>query len=423
MDYRLSTLQLGLVIGGIALVVGVIIYNWIQERRVRRKISAAFVKDGGAESRSAPGAGGDARVEPTLARADDRGDRVSPIRDGVVPANAPRGRDNRDDDPDDEADRFVPPVDFSPVRTGDSIAEPIAEPSPVSFAAIPPSAPGPRSAASITITQLDPEAECVITLQPARPIAAGALAAGLHARVGKPLRWLGRTGPEAPWQILRADTPGMFTDIAACLLLADRAGAATRPLVERFVRLVSEIAATLPAAFVAPDVQRETDRAEALDRICADLDVQIGLTVLKPGPGTIAGTRLRGVAEAAGFRLSDNGRFDWVQEDTGAILYSLQNYRSEPFTVDSLRLTSTPGAVFILDVPRVSDPVRVFDQMKLAAKRMTQTLDASLVDDNRRPLDDAALAAIRQQVQATAAALKEINVVPGSRRALALFGG
>ena len=38
--------------------------------------------------------------------------------------------------------------------------------------------------------------------------------------------------------------------------------------------------------------------------------------------------------------------------------------------------------------------------MKLAAKRMAQTLDATLVDDNRRPLDDAALAAIREQVQA-----------------------
>ena len=66
------------------------------------------------------------------------------------------------------------------------------------------------------------------------------------------------------------------------------------------------------------------------------------------------------------------------------MLYSLQNYRSEPFTADTLRLTSTPGAVFLLDVPRVADPVRVFDQMKLAAKRMTQTLDAALVDDNRR---------------------------------------
>lgn len=145
--------------------------------------------------------------------------------------------------------------------------------------------------------------------------------------------------------------------------------------------------------------------------------------MLKTGPNPIAGTRLRGVAEAAGFRLMDSGRFEWIQEDSGSVLYTLQNYRPEPFTADSLRLNSTPGAVFVLDVPRVADPVRVFDQMKLAAKRMTQTLDAVLVDDNKRPLTDASLSAIRQQVQATAAALKEVRIDPGSPRAMALFGG
>jgi FtsZ-interacting cell division protein ZipA len=105
------------------------------------------------------------------------------------------------------------------------------------------------------------------------------------------------------------------------------------------------------------------------------------------------------------------------------VLFSLQNYRSEPFTADVLRLTSTPGAVFLLDVPRVSDPVRVYDQMKLAARRMAQTLDATLVDDNRRELDDGALNAIREQVRTTAAAMREVHIDPGSSRALALFGG
>ena len=92
-------------------------------------------------------------------------------------------------------------------------------------------------------------------------------------------------------------------------------------------------------------------------------------------------------------------------------------------TAETLRHASTPGAVLLLDVPHVTDPVRAFDQMKLVAKRMAQTLDATLVDDNRRPLDDAALAAIREQVQATAAALRNVNIEPGSPRALALFGG
>jgi hypothetical protein len=162
--------------------------------------------------------------------------------------------------------------------------------------------------------QPDPDIECMVTLQPVRPVTAGALAAGLHARVGKPLRWFGRRGEGLPWQLLKSDTAGDFSEIVACLLLADRTGAATQPVLDAFVRLTGDIAAMLPAAYVPPDTTHEAARAETLDRICADLDVQIGLTVLKAGPATILGTRLRGVAEAAGFRLAEGGRFDWVQE-------------------------------------------------------------------------------------------------------------
>ena len=54
---------------------------------------------------------------------------------------------------------------------------------------------------------------------------------------------------------------------------------------------------------------REVERAETLDRICADHEAQIGLTLLKAAPATIPGTRLRGVAEAAGFRLAGEGQF------------------------------------------------------------------------------------------------------------------
>jgi len=150
--------------------------------------------------------------------------------------------------------------------------------------------------------------------------------------------------------------------------------------------------------------------------------VQIGLSVVKPDTSPIAGTRLRGVAEAAGFHLGSGGRFEYVNEESGAVEYSLQNVRNEPFTPDSLRLTATSGVVFVLDVPRLHDPVRSFDRMKLAAKRMAHTLGGELVDDNHRPLDDAALAKIRMQVEAAAGALKSGYIEPGSARALALFG-
>jgi len=146
------------------------------------------------------------------------------------------------------------------------------------------------------------------------------------------------------------------------------------------------------------------------------------LTILKPELASIQGTRLRGVAEAAGFRLAPSGRFEMLQEETGTVLYAMQNVRNELFTADTLRALATNGVVLVLDVPRVGDPLRTFDQMKLAARRIAHSLGGDLVDDNRRVLDDTALATIRQQVEAAADALKACNIDPGSPRAIALFG-
>ncbi|MET0683454.1 MAG: cell division protein ZipA C-terminal FtsZ-binding domain-containing protein [Casimicrobiaceae bacterium] len=402
----MTSLQLGLIAAGALLVAGVLVYNWWQERRVRRRIREAFSR-GNEGADAAPAAVSStstgSRIEPSLAQS--RG------ADGV-PENPRRAEPGgRDDD-------YEPPLAVHARIASEVAAADFVPPAPLGLGSA-----ARATAAERHSPQPDPDIECIVTMQPAQPASAGALAAGLHARLGRPLRWFGRRGPGLPWQLLKSDTVGEFSEIAACLLLANRSGAATVPLLEGFVRAVTAIAATLPAAVQAPDVAGEAARAETLDRICADLDVQIGITVLKTDGAMIPGTRLRGIAEAAGFRLVDGGRFDWIQEETGSVLYALQNYRAEPFTADTLRATATPGAVFLLDVPRVAEPVRVCDQMKLAAKRMAQTLDAALVDDNRRVLDDAAFSAIREQVRQTANALREVHIEPGSPRALALFGG
>lgn len=402
----MTSFQIGLVIAGVALVAGVVFYNAWQERRVRKRIDAAFAPRAASGDalldavRPAPSTKGQ-RVEPSL-NADDVATGVAaqpPAAAGAAKSARPSVADVDDGD-------YAPPVEV--IRSTPSVnpAAPVAA----------------RAADDGSRATPDPDIESIVTLQPVKPIGAGALAAGLHARLGKPLRWFGRR-PNGTWQLLAADTQGEFEQFAACLLLADRSGAASAPLLDAFIRLVGEVAASLPAAFVPPDAVSEAERAEALDRICADLDVQIGLTILKSGPATIAGTRLRGVAEAAGFHLAGGGRFEFAHEETGATLYALQNLRAEPFSAETLRLLATPGAVFLLDVPRVADPARTFDQMKLVAKRMAQTLDAALVDDNRRTLDDAALAAIRQQIVTTATAMHEVHIDPGSPRALALFGG
>ncbi|MBP8139458.1 MAG: hypothetical protein KAX82_01700 [Burkholderiales bacterium] len=397
---RLTTLQTGLIIAGVLLVAGVLVYNWWQERRVRRRIEGAFRPQ--ADSAAVrPATGIDARVEPTL---------------GAGPA-AGRAAHGGESVP-DEAPFGVPMDEVETLSRGDGdFADQEFPPTgQVTRSAMADSAP-PQG----TQPQPDPEIECVVTLQPVRPIAAGALAAGLHARLGKPLRWFGRRDPDAPWQRITGESPGEFGEVAACLLLADRNGAASRPQIEAFHRVIAEIAPTLPAAWLAAPVDDEAARAEELDRLCAELDMQIGLTIQKTDGTTIPGTRLRGVAEAAGFRLAPSGRFEGVQEETGAVLYSLQSVRGDPFSAESLRIAAVPGVVLVLDVPRVGDPPRAFDQLKLAAKRMAHTLGGELVDDNQRPLTDAALAAIRSQVVGASELLVRAQIEPGSPRAHKLF--
>lgn len=391
MTLPVSPLQLGLIVAGVALVVGVMIYNWWLERRVRRRIETTFRKPAEA---LAGGGGGATRVEPTLRGAGD-------VPDNALPAYRTA----------ESGSTFTPPME---VIEHDAAEAVVSQAVPLT-----PTIVGSEGA---TGRAPDPEIESIVTLQPARPVGVGAVAAGLHARLGKRLRWFGRTMPEGPWHLLATETRGEFVELAACLLLADRNGAASRAQLDTFLRVMGDLAPHLPAAMSVGDVAAEAERAEALDRLCADVDVQVGLTVLVKDNGSVAGTRLRGVAEAAGFKLAPGGKFEWVQEDTGTVLYALTNLRNEPFTPDTLRLSATNGIVLVLDVPRVADPPRTFDQMKLTAKRLAHNLGAELVDDNKRALDDAALASIRKQVEAAAEALRETGIEPGSPRALALFG-
>lgn len=408
-----SALQVSIIGAGILLVVAVLIFNWWQLRRARQRLEAP---ERSSSSHTQGTSVGDAtdRVEPTLQA------QVQPKADALPADGVAVFRPGAMDE-----DFIPPPIEVlarSPLEQDHANdAEPLG-----STTTLPPDKAFPDAAMLPTnlaaLAGPDAEIESIIRIQAVKPVGAGALAAGLHARLGKRVRWFGRGANEARWVPLASDTKGAFSEIAACLLLADRNGAASAAQVETFARVVGEIATQLPAAIQLPDLGNEVQRAETLDRLCADVDVQVGLSVRKSGDTSIAGTRLRGVAEAAGFTLTPAGQFVFHQDDTEVVNFTLENMRSEPFSAETLRLSATDGIVLLLDVPQVPDPPRIFDQMKLVGKRLATTLGGELVDDNRRPLDDASLLAIRRQVEGATLALTRVGIEPGSPRARALFG-
>ena len=118
--------------------------------------------------------------------------------------------------------------------------------------------------------------------------------------------------------------------------------------------------------------------------------------------------------------IAGEGRFVRC-DDEGQVLYVLINQEASGFSVESMKTMSTHGVTFLLDVPCVAHGERVFNQMVDLARRFADVLHGVLVDDNRRPLSEAALEPIRRQVGQYQAMMAVRNLPAGGPLAQRMF--
>jgi FtsZ-interacting cell division protein ZipA len=133
-----------------------------------------------------------------------------------------------------------------------------------------------------------------------------------------------------------------------------------------------------------------------------------------------AGTKLRGLAEAAGLALREDGMFH-AEDDSGATLYTLSNLEAVPFAGEEMKGLATNGITFMLDVPRVVGGPRAFDRMIVLAKQFAGSLGGTLVDDNRAPLSDSALDVIHDKIIEVEQRMASQGLTAGGTQALRLF--
>lgn len=357
----MSDLQLALLVIGAVVVAGVYGYNVWQQRRLRLRTEQAFRdnKPGDAlfgGAASAPNAV--ERIEPILASG------------GAPP----------------------PPA----AVTADPAAAPGAEP--------------------------DSEVECIAEIRLEAPVPADVLAPA-HARraeLGKPLRWFGLDAAAGRWTELQHGAAGRFTAFRGALQLADRAGPASAVTLGQFRDLVNTLARDLGGEARCPEPEAEQARAARLDAFCAEVDVMMVVNVVSRDGAAFPGTKMRALAEAAGFKLEPDGVFRFHDEE-GTHLFSLCNQEEAPFYPDAVKSLSTRGLTFVLEVPRVQSGEYAFDRMVTIARGFCGTLGAMLVDDNRVPLNDPGIERIRAQLRALGNRMETQGVPPGGPRALRLF--
>lgn len=239
--------------------------------------------------------------------------------------------------------------------------------------------------------------------------------------------------PDLRWLLLndvvaKAEFAGQkITGIACSLQLADRAGPVSRSVINRFQLAVENLGLNINAHV---EWQRSTDPATdavALDAFCIDVDKTMGFHLVHGENGAFTGTKLRGLAEAQGLELAADGSFKYYDEvakkQNSAIPPSFVMFNRDhyPFSPDMLRQSVVKGITFQLDIPHVPNCTEAFNHMVLVARQMETGLHAQLVDDNNRPLGDAQIEKIRHQLKIIQAKMQAQGIAPGSDVALRLF--
>src|SRR5512139_3531118 len=376
----MSDLQIGLLGIGAAIVVTVLLYNWLQERRFRRQADAAF-QTPMADVLMQPGTpphGSHQRVEPAL-------------RDPVLDAGMAG----------EVSGVIEPRLQVEPVASGQARAAAFAETAPAS--------------------PYDELIEYRVRIGGDGVEASAFADAYHHARtLGKAVRWAGLVAGAAEWEELQPWRDVRYQQVMVTLQLADRNGAVQE---ERLAALCAMLQVTAQAhglRVACDDVDDALERAQAIDRFCVDVDVLIGLNVVARGDGVVDLARVVREAETSGMVLGADGAFQLL-DSRGEPLFALCNHDAEPFGPEVADGQATQGVTLQFDVPRVPDGLKVFDGMVAFGRGLANEVGGILVDDNLRPLTDAGIEKIRSQLTHIYQRMEARGVPSGSRRSLRLF--
>ncbi len=206
-----------------------------------------------------------------------------------------------------------------------------------------------------------------------------------HRFAGRAL--LAASPDRSNWRPLAA--AGSCAAVRVALQLASRSGPIGEAELIEFRAAADTLAAGIGATVEAPEVRHAVEAARELDQLCADADIQVVLHVV-PQPG---GAFDAGAVAPAG---EQQAAFVVGRREDGALSLSL-------------------------DVPRTVEVRRSYDAMVVRGRDLCVSLGGMIVDDNGRALDERALAAIGEQIDAVCETLQARGIEPGGPAALRLF--
>ncbi|MFN7752526.1 MAG: cell division protein ZipA C-terminal FtsZ-binding domain-containing protein [Pseudomonadota bacterium] len=223
-----------------------------------------------------------------------------------------------------------------------------------------------------------------------------------------------------PAVVVDGETPSRVGAALMRVQMVDARGAAGVAELRRLLIQAQQAGEALAAAVAAPEPSTAAGSAAALYEFCQSVDVALGLNVVSSGGG-FAGTKLRGLIEASGFRSAPD--HTWLlADDEGRVLCTLTDAEGRGLDPQVMRAGGIRAVSLQVDLPRTPGPIAQFERAVSIARQFSQGLSGRLVDDAGRALDDAALDRIRAQLGAMVQSMRQQGFEPGDALARRLFG-
>ncbi len=220
------------------------------------------------------------------------------------------------------------------------------------------------------------------------------------------------------WHVVDDAASAAFKQVACSLQLADRGGPVAKSLLNKFQFAVEDTGLALNTHVEWQGSGDAMQRAIELDQFCIEVDQMISVHIAQ-ADAPIHGTKFKGLAEANGMALKEDGKFYFYAND--AVLYTAIDTNNIPFTTEGLRSNVLKSVTLQIEIPKVNNCEQVFNQMIGMAQKMATSLGANLVDDNQKTLGDLQIEKIRQQLKVIHATMVARGVMPGSPSSMRLF--
>lgn len=237
-----------------------------------------------------------------------------------------------------------------------------------------------------------------------------------------PRQLYGRRYQTSFWSVVQTDSEAtQYSDLKLAVQLLDARGPIDESQLNAFVQVGLKLADALHRPTkLSRSFEQALAHARSLVQFYDEHDVVAGVDVVAEPHAYFKGRAVQAAMERAGLGLGVGHLYEKRAGDE--VLFRAGRIGNpgdfKGVDWDALRIE---GLTLQLNVPRAAAPGAAFDAMIAAARELSGFLGAALVDQDRRPLSERGIGAIRAQIQGIESRMRAFGIAPGSEAARRLF--